>query len=169
MQNALLKEVDQTHIRLSSKLIDVQRNLLSGRIVLTFANGVQDEVDLLVGADGIRSVGKNDPFLASQHSLTADDLKVVRHAAFPEHRITYTGRTSYRTLVRTDEVERIKEIPDAVAFWHGPKGKWVYTCNLGGNVYEITTMAGESPEGKDAVSWGQEATIEQMTDHYQVC
>ena len=44
----------------------------------------------------------------------------------------------------------------------------MYTTQLGDGVYEITTMADESAEGQDAVSWGQEARLEQMLNHYPV-
>ena len=146
LQNALLKEVDQSHIRLSSRLIDVQHDAF-GKAIIIFEDGYRDTVDLVIGADGIRSV--------------------VRTRAFPSYPITYTGRISYRTLISAQAVASQTSIPDAVTFWHGKNGVWVYTCPLNNNLFEITTMAREPPEGKDRVSWGQEATIQQMTDHYR--
>lgn len=55
LQGALLKEVDASKIRLSQRLVDLEK-LPSGRVRIRFADGLTDEVDLLVAADGIRSV-----------------------------------------------------------------------------------------------------------------
>jgi salicylate hydroxylase len=55
LQNALLKGVDQSRIRVSSRLVDIKEQP-NGRLTLSFEDGLVDEVDLLVGADGIRSV-----------------------------------------------------------------------------------------------------------------
>ncbi|KAK4494080.1 hypothetical protein PRZ48_014378 [Zasmidium cellare] len=148
LQNALLKANDRSHIRTSKRLANISY-LPSGRVRLQFADGYMDEVDLLVGADGIRSV--------------------VRSFAFPQHKIAYTERTAYRTLVPIEEVRRIDGFPvDDVAFWHAPKGEWVYTCNLGGKDFELTVMTHEPlTEGEqERVSWGEPAKVSDMTRHF---
>ena len=55
LQAALLKEVDQSRVKLSKKLVEIVK-LPSGRLYIRFDDGFADEIDLLVGADGIRSV-----------------------------------------------------------------------------------------------------------------
>ncbi|CAG9990486.1 unnamed protein product [Clonostachys byssicola] len=144
LQQALLKEVDQSRIRVGQKLEKVEK-LSSGKLRITFAGVFSDEVDLLVGADGIRSV--------------------VRQFFFPEHRIAYTGSTAYRTLVRTDEAEKINGLPKAVIFWHGTNKKWVYTCPLGGNDWEVTCAVAE-PGGENRSSWGKQASVKHFTDTF---
>lgn len=64
LQAALLKEIDQTRVQVSKRLVNVQK-LPSGKIAITFEDGEEDEVDLLVAADGIRSVS-NPAHLVSQ-------------------------------------------------------------------------------------------------------
>lgn len=55
LQGALLKEVDQGHVHVGKTLVKVEQ-LPRGRLRISFRDGFVDEVDLLVGADGIRSV-----------------------------------------------------------------------------------------------------------------
>ncbi|KAF2492576.1 salicylate hydroxylase [Lophium mytilinum] len=148
LQSALLKRVDPARVKTAHRLTHIT-HLPSGRIHLAFDNGATDEVDLLIGADGIRSV--------------------VRSVAFPEHRIAYTGRTSYRTLVRAGDVAKIEGMEkekEVVAFWHAPGGRWAYTCNLGDGVFEITTMVREGGEGVERVSWGKDVAAEKMIEHF---
>lgn len=142
------KQLDQAHIQTSRKLVSMAQRA-SGTVRIAFADGFQDEVDLVVGADGIRSV--------------------IRHAAFPNHHIAYTGRSSYRTLVRSSELSRMPgAVSGSVIFWHAPKGRWAYTCNLGGNVFEITTMVNEPPGEDEAAraSWAEQASVSATTDHF---
>lgn len=55
LQKGLLQSVDKSILRLSSRLENIARNP-SGTLSLRFREGHTDEVDLLVGADGVRSV-----------------------------------------------------------------------------------------------------------------
>ncbi|KAI8692026.1 hypothetical protein LRP88_09282 [Fusarium phalaenopsidis] len=144
LQQALLKEVPPGIIHVGKKLTTIE-SLPSGKIELTFADGSRDQVHLLVGADGIRSV--------------------VRQFAFPSHGIAYTGATSYRTVIRKSDALAINGVPNAVTFWHGPDGKWVYTCPLGSNDFEITTKISEADfEGRS--SWGKEASVRHFVDSF---
>ncbi|KIW10691.1 hypothetical protein PV08_11655 [Exophiala spinifera] len=146
LQQAILKEVDLSHVRLRSRLVHIEQTP-TGRVKLGFQDGFEDEVDLLVGADGVRSV--------------------ARSFAFPDHRISYTGKKAFRSLVTYEEMASIPDVPrDAVTFWHGPHA-WLYTCPLGDNVYEITTMVTEHDESESQVSWGQEASFDQVTPHFK--
>jgi salicylate hydroxylase len=56
LQGALLKEVDQSRIQLNKKLVTLEK-LPSGKVEIKFEDGFTDQVDLIVAADGIRSVG----------------------------------------------------------------------------------------------------------------
>ncbi|EHY59865.1 hypothetical protein HRR90_008747 [Exophiala dermatitidis] len=145
LQNALLKEVDLSHVRLKSRLVKIERQA-NGRLRLMFEDGFEDEVDLVVGADGVRSV--------------------VRSFAFPQHKITYTGRKAFRSLVSYEKMATIPNVPNAVTFWQGPHS-WLYTCPLGSNTYEITTMVTEPDPRESQVSWGQDATVDQVTPYFE--
>lgn len=55
LQGALLTEVDQTRVHVGKNLIGIEQ-LPDDRLRISFRDGFVDEVDLLIGADGIRSV-----------------------------------------------------------------------------------------------------------------
>ncbi|KAL4791726.1 monooxygenase [Aspergillus venezuelensis] len=144
LQRALLANV-KVPIRLNSRLIRITSSPVttqsnSDPITLHFQDGHTTEVDLLIGADGVRSV--------------------VRSFAFPDYKLMYTGKTTYRGLIPSDKLLSIPGFPDAATFWHGPKD-WVYTCNLRHGLYELTCMAGVPNDG-DRVSWGEMATDEEF-------
>ncbi|PYI27262.1 FAD/NAD(P)-binding domain-containing protein [Aspergillus indologenus CBS 114.80] len=137
LQKALLRSVDRSRLRLSSRLIAIVETS-TGALRLRFEDGHEDEVDLLVGADGIRST--------------------VRKFAYPDYRLTYTGTTAYRALADASDILSIPGFPDANTFWHGPQNR-LYTCNLRNNVYEIAARV-RLTEDAAPVSWGQEASVE---------
>ncbi|KAL4945881.1 hypothetical protein BDV06DRAFT_229739 [Aspergillus oleicola] len=144
LQKALLSNV-RVPIRLNSRLVRISSRRTptssdSDPLTLCFQDGHTTEVDLLIGADGVRSV--------------------VRQFAFPEYKLGYTGKTAYRGLIPSEKLLAIPDFPDAVTFWHGPKD-WVYTCNLRHGLYELTCMAGVS-DGGDRVSWGEKVTEEEF-------
>ncbi|GLB23167.1 hypothetical protein AtubIFM61612_003754 [Aspergillus tubingensis] len=144
LQQALLKGVDKSKIRLSSRLVEVSQ-LSSEAFFLRFEDGHTDEVDLLVGADGVRSV--------------------VRQFAHPEHRLKYIGTTAYRALADARDILSIPGIPDSVTFWHGPADR-LYTCNLNNNVYEIAARVPQTAETAP-VSWGQDASVDEFSWRYK--
>ncbi|KAL4873653.1 hypothetical protein BDV12DRAFT_192096 [Aspergillus spectabilis] len=126
LQKALLKNVDNSQIYLSSQLISITETP-TGSLALTFSNNRTSTVDLLIGADGVRSL--------------------VRQFAFPDYNLVYTGKTAYRGLIPAERLLSIPGFPDAVTFWHGPKD-CVYTCNLRHGVYELTCLANVPDDGE---------------------
>ncbi|KAL7622391.1 hypothetical protein AAE478_007895 [Parahypoxylon ruwenzoriense] len=147
LQQALLKEADQSRIRVGKRLVRILRpGDGGGRLGLVFEDGPADEVDILVGADGIRSV--------------------VRRFAFPENSISYTGATAYRTVVRLDEAMRINGLLPTPTFWHGTDGKWIYACPLDDSSFEITAKIKDPEGGDERVSWGQDVPVDRFVRSY---
>jgi salicylate hydroxylase len=52
--------VDQTHVHVGKRLVDIEQ-LENKRVRIVFDDGFADEVDVLVAADGIRSVMARRP------------------------------------------------------------------------------------------------------------
>ncbi|KAK1716186.1 uncharacterized protein BDZ83DRAFT_587412 [Colletotrichum acutatum] len=145
LQAALLKEVDQSRIKTSKKLVDITK-LPTGRIAIRFEDGFSDEVDLLVGADGIRSF--------------------VRSYAFPEHKIKYNGQSAYRTIIHKPTAEKVEGIPKSPVFWQNTGGKYVFTCPLGGDDFEVTARIRRPIEGQEHVSWGRPFDFATIASEY---
>ncbi|OLN83310.1 Salicylate hydroxylase 2 [Colletotrichum chlorophyti] len=145
LQAALLKEVDQSRVKTSKKLTSISK-LPSGTIEIRFEDGFTDEVDLLVGADGIRSF--------------------VRSFAFPSHKIKYNGQSAYRTIISKAEVDKIEGIPKSPVFWQNVGGKYVFTCPLGGDDFEVTARIRRPIEGQEHVSWGRPFDFKTVASEY---
>lgn len=89
----------------------------------------------------------------------------MRNFAFPEYATEYTGWAAYRTLVKKSEALDINGLPEAVIFWHGTDSKWVYTCPLGGNEFEVTARIRE-PDADDRSSWGRDASVQHFVESF---
>ncbi|KAM0227398.1 hypothetical protein ACHAPO_011584 [Fusarium lateritium] len=146
LQRALLKETDPCRIRPGMKLGSIEL-LPCGKLHLTFDNGFTDNVDLLVGADGIRS-------------------KVVRKFAYPDHSVHYTGLTAYRAVVKVSDVERITGMSRSSAFWYGTEGKWIYTAPLNNEDWEVTCRIAEADDGNRS-TWGKEVSVAKFIENFE--
>ncbi|OJT14496.1 2-heptyl-3-hydroxy-4(1H)-quinolone synthase [Trametes pubescens] len=146
LQNALLSQVPSGLIQLSKKLVGIRESV--DGTALEFADAsTNGPFDLVVGADGIRSV--------------------VRQHAFPEHKLTYTGKVAYRVLIPQEQVAHLlPDLPHASCFWH-TRDTHIYTNVLDNGLFEIATRAVESEEHCNKVSWGQTVPREQVVPHYQ--
>lgn len=150
LQKALLSAVDGSKVRTGKKLVSVvEEASTSGSIQLTFADGESSSFDLVIGADGIRSV--------------------VRSFLSPSHKLSYNGQSAYRTILRKSDVEAINGIPKAPIFWQYVGGKYVYTCPLGGDDFELTARIRPDIDEKEAAqqtSWGQPYDLNKLLPAY---
>lgn len=156
LQKALLSAVDGSKVRTGKKLVSVEEassdstdSSGSPGVQLTFADGESSAFDLVIGADGIRSV--------------------VRSFLSPSHKLSYNGQSAYRTILRKSDVEAINGIPKAPIFWQYVGGKYVYTCPLGGDDFELTARIRPDINEKEAAqqtSWGQPYDLNKLLPAY---
>lgn len=99
LQAVLSKAVGVEHINLSHRLVDLVQH--ADRVSLRFANGAHVEADLVIGADGARS-------LTRRWMLGYDDA-------------LYSGCSGFRGVVPSAQLDRLPD-PEAIQFWVGPQG-----------------------------------------------
>lgn len=104
----------------------------------TFVDGSHFDADLVIGADGVRSV--------------------VRQSVFGAGDLRWTGHQCYRTLVPTGGV--VDHTDPVSAFWMGPKAHVVTYYVKGGDAVNIVAVT-EAPEWVEE-SWSTRASHEQM-------
>jgi salicylate hydroxylase len=99
LQALLSKAVGLEHIRLSHRLVDLAQH--PDRVSLSFANGQRSDADLVIGADGARSITR-------RWMLGYDD-------------VLYSGCSGFRGVVPAERLSLLPD-PEAIQFWMGPGG-----------------------------------------------
>jgi salicylate hydroxylase len=96
--DALAKGLDRSMVHLGHRLTGIEER--GDTTSLTFANGVKAEADLVIAADGIRSV--------------------VRHAFYGDDNPSYTGQMVWRALLKGSDVPPEVLEPTGHIQWVGP-------------------------------------------------
>ncbi|KAF4534895.1 FAD/NAD P-binding domain-containing protein [Lasiodiplodia theobromae] len=146
LQSALLAHVKPGTIQLSKKLTRMADKGSEG-VELHFKDGSSATVDLVVGADGIRSV--------------------VRDTAWPNYEIKFTGTTIWRTLLPWDNVKDLDPRFGITGWWHSPTTH-VYFSPVGEGLWEIAARAWHDPAIHSAskVSWGVPVENKHVESHF---
>ena len=96
--NALASGLDHSAIHLGHRLTGVEER--RDRVMLAFANGAQVEAEIVIGADGVRSV--------------------IRQALYGADNPTYTGQMVWRSLLNGSDVPEEVMEPMGHTQWVGP-------------------------------------------------
>ncbi|MGF6964345.1 salicylate hydroxylase [Paraburkholderia sp. WC7.3g] len=99
LQAVLSEAVGLGHIQLSHRLVDLVQH--PDRVSLAFDNGRRIDADLVIGADGARSITR-------RWMLGYDD-------------VLYSGCSGFRGIVPAERMELLPD-PDTIQFWVGPGG-----------------------------------------------
>ena len=121
--DALLSVLPQGMVHLGHKLETIEDK--GGRSVLTFTNGKTVEADLVVGADGIKSV--------------------VREQLFSGKGPVFSGEHAYRAVISADDAHGMV-VDDNLRMYMG-RGTKVYLLPLrhrGGLSFDVTSLATDS-------------------------
>lgn len=136
-------------IKLSKKLERIVDLGDQGGVELTFTDGTLEVADLVVGADGIRSV--------------------VRDCAWTDYQIAFTGTTIWRALLPLKDLTNLHDKFGLTGWWHLPASH-VYFSPVGEGLGEIAAREYQDPKihGADKVVWGVPVTNEHVEGHFKV-
>ncbi|MFC4524584.1 FAD-dependent monooxygenase [Cupriavidus pinatubonensis] len=143
LMTALEGALPAANVKLGHKAVAIERN--DNGTTVRFADGGEDKVDVLVGADGIHSV--------------------VRTALFGQESPIFTGVVAYRAVVAA---ERLAGVPNLNAFtkWWGtdPTSQIVtFPLNRGRDIFIFATVAQESWRNE---SWTTPGRVENLRSAY---
>lgn len=124
------------------KCLDVK--LTGDKAIAVFDNGTEFEADLIVGADGIRSV--------------------VRGSLFGADAPAFTGHMCWRALVPVDK-HPLPFVEPSVNFWFGPKAHVVTYYVKGGKAVNIVACKETDEWVKE--SWTEPSSTKELLDAYE--
>ena len=130
LQKVLGSAFGRDHLHLGHRLIDI--SISAPRIKLRFENGTTCEADLVVGADGVRSV--------------------VRHWISGYAGTRYSRTSAFRGIVPRHRLPSLPD-PEAIQFWMGPDAHLLHYA-IGGAAEDVNFFAVvEGPSAWDDDRW----------------
>ncbi|MCM3759874.1 FAD-dependent monooxygenase [Alkalihalobacillus oceani] len=138
----LTKRLPESNITFNVKCVDVK--LKEDKAVAIFDNGDEFEADLIIGADGIRSV--------------------VREALWGKDDPKFTGDMCWRALVPVDQ-HPLPFVEPAASFWFGPKAHVVTYYVKGGNAVNIVACKETDEWVKE--SWTEPSSTSELLKAYE--
>lgn len=196
LQSGLLQEVPSGLIQFGKKLLTIQDRGFDG-VRLFFEDGSQAFADLVVGADGIRSVSYTHTAWLCLYRLTIL-FQVVRRILYPDLRTKFTGKsisflnacsvcltyfwipgnTAWRVLVPKSSLAHIPDITQGTSWWYGKSGHAYFSgvddaSDLRPGAEELFELSVRSYREPDipgtTVSWGVSASNEKVKSRFSVC
>jgi 2-polyprenyl-6-methoxyphenol hydroxylase-like FAD-dependent oxidoreductase len=116
--NALASSLDPASIRLGHRLAGIEEHADS--VTLAFDNGARVEADLVIAAEGVRSV--------------------VRHALYGDDNPSYTGQMVWRALLKGSDVPAWTLEPNGHVQWVGPGCHFIAYYIRGTELVNIVTQ-----------------------------
>ncbi len=143
LQTALLDAIGKEKIRLNKQLIQLDN--AENEATLYWADGTSDTADLVVGADGIKSV--------------------VRSAVSDSARAVFTGNSAFRGLAKTADLNLLPE-PNSFTDWMGD-GQHVLNFPVGKDFeYQTIVVFMDGPETWQHESWRVPAEPSAIRDKF---
>jgi NAD(P)H-nitrite reductase large subunit len=96
LQKALKDALPDQIVQLRKRLVSLEQ-LPKGGVRLAFEDGTTADADLVIGADGIRSVG-----LGYTSVSTIADCQAVRKVTYPSYETQYNGESGQRAELRAE-------------------------------------------------------------------
>lgn len=142
LHSILTKGIPEERISFNTKCVDVKQK--DNKAIAFFNNGEEFEADLIVGADGIRSI--------------------VREALWGEDDPSFTGDMCWRALVSVEEFP-LPFVQPAVSFWFGPKAHVVTYYVKGGDAVNIVAVKETDEWVKE--SWTEPSSTDELLEAFE--
>ncbi|PYI31304.1 FAD/NAD(P)-binding domain-containing protein [Aspergillus indologenus CBS 114.80] len=148
LHTALLEHVPRESIYLGKKTVRAEADHQG--VSLYFDDGTSAHGDILIGADGLRSI--------------------VRQSFIPQYKLRFSGKVFMRSTFDALLVEgKVADLPADSIHWWGPKDNF-FASRLGRQQY-TTVGAYSDPrtteEIEKSVSWDDEGHVEFLRDRYK--
>lgn len=141
LHRILASRIDDSEVSFSKACTGARQE--GDKAIAEFSDGTEFECDLLIGADGVRSV--------------------IRESLFGDDKPRFTGHMCYRALVPFDEMPPY--VTPESSFWLGPKGHVVtYYVSCG---KEVNIVAVKETEEWVEESWNSKSTREEMLADFE--
>ncbi len=141
LHELLVSCLGSTQVYFNKRCVRLENELTQPK--LYFEDGSEFEADVVVGADGVRSV--------------------IRHFLFGEEAPTFTGNMCYRAVVPYDEMPEF--VTPEAAFWFGPKSHIVTYYVKGGKAVNIVAV--NETEEWVMESWNTASSKEELLSDYK--
>ncbi len=135
---ALASGVDPATVHLGHRLAAIAEH--DDRVTLEFANGKTVEADLVIGADGVRSV--------------------IRQALYGDDNPSYTGQMVWRALLKGSDVPDDVLEPNGHVQWVGPGCHFIAYYIRGREMVNIVTQ--EDTDKWVAEGWSTQGDVDEM-------
>jgi len=143
LQSALLTVIGRDTIRLNKQLVKIEER--DTEVILHWADGSEDSADVVVGADGIKSV--------------------VRQYVSPGASPVFTGNSAFRGLAKTADLNLLPE-PHSFTDWMGD-GMHVLNFPIGKDFeYQTIVVFMDGPEQWLDEAWRVTADAQQIRAHF---
>ncbi|RAH79594.1 FAD/NAD(P)-binding domain-containing protein [Aspergillus japonicus CBS 114.51] len=148
LHTALLEHVPRESIYLGKKTVRAEADHQG--VSLYFDDGTSAHGDILIGADGLRSI--------------------VRQSFIPQYKLRFSGKVFMRSTFDASLVEgKVADLPADSIHWWGPKDNF-FASRLGKQQY-TTVGAYSDPrtteEIEKSVSWNDEGHVEFLRERYK--
>ncbi|KAF8847828.1 FAD/NAD(P)-binding domain-containing protein [Acephala macrosclerotiorum] len=145
LHGALLDNVPKNIIHLGKKTVGI--DVFAESVKLKFEDGSSAEVDILIGADGLKSA--------------------VRQFFVPGFKLLWSGWTAYRTCFDASLTESIPDLPLDSIHWWGPTTSF-FSSKLGKNSYTVVGSIFVDPDDPNAqfkdAEWDEKASVQAFRD-----